>query len=596
VGFQAPITIEKVLAGLQAREYVLPAIQREFVWSTDQIATLFDSLMRGYPIGSFLFWKVEPERADDYVFYDFIRDYHELDRPYAQTVKLPPGQGTVAILDGQQRLTSLNIGLYGSHAERLPRKWKGIPENYPEKRLYLAIDQKRRDEDLGLEYDLQFLTSKEASPREGDPDRWFLVGDVLKFDNSGPAIHKVVASRGLLESEAFDILYDLYRAVREREFINYYLEESQDPDKVLDIFVRVNSAGTVLSYSDLLLSMATNQWQERDARKEVRSLVDDVNDVGHGFSFDKDRLLKAGLVLIDVSDIAFKVSNFTSANMAKLEKEWDEVRSAILLAARLLGSFGFSDRNLTADSVITPVAYYVKMRGLKTNYLDSSAHAADRETMRQWVTRSLVKRGVWGSGLDTLLGRLREELREHGHSGFPRSELEKAMSALGKPLSLDEAEVDELLELKYGARRSFPVLSLLYPGLDLTKQFHEDHVFPRSKFTRRRLRTADIPEAEIDQYLTRVDQLPNLQLLPGGPNIEKSDMIPADWIHGPHFPTGDKRKTYLEENDLDGLPLELPQFLTFFEGRKTRMRQRLSDILGPETATVGTTSDGGLLG
>jgi hypothetical protein len=42
---------------------------------------------------------------------------------------------------------------------------------------------------------------------------------------------------------------------------------------VLDIFVRVNSGGTQLSYSDLLLSMATNQWQDRDAREEVRSLA-----------------------------------------------------------------------------------------------------------------------------------------------------------------------------------------------------------------------------------------------------------------------------------------------------------------------------------
>ena len=44
-------------------------------------------------------------------------------------------------------------------------------------------------------------------------------------------------------------------------------------NKVLDIFVRVNSGGTPLSYSDLLLSMATNQWQDRDAREEVRTLV-----------------------------------------------------------------------------------------------------------------------------------------------------------------------------------------------------------------------------------------------------------------------------------------------------------------------------------
>lgn len=582
MGFQAPITVERVLSGVQRRDYVLPAIQREFVWDRDQIATLFDSLMRGYPIGSFLFWKVEPSRADEYVFYDFIRDYHELDHPYAPTVQVPPGTATTAILDGQQRLTALNIGLYGSHAERLPRKWKNNPENYPKKRLHLAIDKKRRDEDLGLEYDLRFLSPKETMPSDGEPDRWFPVSDVLKFTDSGPAIHHEVQRRGLLESEAFQVLYDLYRAVREREFINYYLEESQDPDKVLDIFVRVNSAGTVLSYSDLLLSMATNQWQERDAREEVRSLVADVNDVGHGFAFGKDRLLKAGLVLIDVRGIAFKVSNFTRSNMLALEQQWDEVRSAILLAAQLLASFGFSDRTLTADSVITPVAYYVKHRGLGSNYLESSHHSHDREVMRQWVTRSLIKRGVWGSGLDTLLGRLRDEIKQHSANGFPRAELELAMASVGKSLILDEAEIDQLLDLKYGERGSFPVLALLYPGFDLTKQFHEDHVFPRAKFTPKRLRDVGIPEGAIDAYRDQVDRLPNLQLLQGGPNIEKSSKPPAEWIAGPHFATEVKRQRYLEENDLDGLSMEMNDFLEFVKARRFRMRDRLMKILGPD--------------
>jgi hypothetical protein len=64
---------------------------------------------------------------------------------------------------------------------------------------------------------------------------------------------------------------------------------NSDADKVLDIFVRVNSGGTTLSYSDLLLSMATNQWQHLDAREEVRGLVQELNNGGcREFSFSKD--------------------------------------------------------------------------------------------------------------------------------------------------------------------------------------------------------------------------------------------------------------------------------------------------------------------
>ena len=52
-------TIGDALGRIQNKSYVLPAIQREFVWKPEQIERLFDSLMQGYPFGTFLFWKVE---------------------------------------------------------------------------------------------------------------------------------------------------------------------------------------------------------------------------------------------------------------------------------------------------------------------------------------------------------------------------------------------------------------------------------------------------------------------------------------------------------------------------------------------------------
>ncbi len=57
--YEKPISIQQAIAAVADDEYVLPAIQREFVWDTDQIETLFDSLMRDYPISTFLFWKVK---------------------------------------------------------------------------------------------------------------------------------------------------------------------------------------------------------------------------------------------------------------------------------------------------------------------------------------------------------------------------------------------------------------------------------------------------------------------------------------------------------------------------------------------------------
>lgn len=119
MSFQAPMSVKEVLEGIHSHEYVLPAIQREFVWDGDQIRRLVDSLMREYPIGSFLVWKVQPETAMGYIFYNFLTDYHAKNNPYATKAVVPPDRGVLAILDGQQRLTALNIAVYGSRQEAI---------------------------------------------------------------------------------------------------------------------------------------------------------------------------------------------------------------------------------------------------------------------------------------------------------------------------------------------------------------------------------------------------------------------------------------------------------------------------------------------
>lgn len=584
MSFQTPRSVEEMLTAIHKRDYLMPAIQREFVWGTDQIVRLFDSLMRGYPVGSFLLWDVQPETAQSYTFYEFLTHFHERDNPYAGKATVTAGSGTIAVLDGQQRLTSLNIALYGSFAEKRKYAWWNSPDAFPVKRLYLNLTEDPADEELGLRYDLRFLTEKEAAPHEEEEHKWFRVGAVLDLANSGPAIMKELAERRIVNSaDAFQRLYDLYEAVRVLKPMNYFLVTDQDPDKVLEIFVRINSGGTTLSYSDLLLSMATNQWKELDAREEVRSLVSELNsNAGRQFSFSKDLVLKTALTVAGI-DVRFKVANFTQPNMARVEEEWPRIEGALLRAASLLQQFGYNERNLTANSVIIPIAYYLYLRDAGDSYLDSSADASDRLALQRWVTRSLIKRGIWGSGLDTTLTRLRETLAANGGSGFPVVEVEATMARVGKSLTFDAAEIDELLNLKYAGQRTFAVLSVLYPGLDLGKKFHEDHIFPKSLFTRKKLVAAGVTADTVDDFLGAFNLLPNLQLLAGTANIEKQDALPAAWA-AKAFPNEEKRATYFDENDLDGLPLDLVDFLSFYEQRKARVRSRLLAALGAARA------------
>lgn len=575
------MTVAEVLDRIHSHEYLLPAIQREFVWRPDQIVTLLDSLMRGYPIGSFLLWDVKPESADKYTYYNFITDYHELNAPYAAKATVPAGKGIVAVLDGQQRLTALNIALYGSHTERKKRAWASNPDAFVKKQVYLNLVDEPNHEELGLAYDLRFLTDAEATVGEGEPRKWFKLNDILKLNDGGPSVMRELVARGIDSSttEPFDRLYALYRAIVELRPINWYLESDQSADKVLDIFVRVNSGGTTLSYSDLLLSMATNQWETKDAREEVRSLVQDLNHAaGRDFNFTKDNVLKTALMISGLP-LRFAVSTFTRENMAIVEENWDITRQSLLTAAALLKRFGFSSRNLSAHSVIVVLACYLSTVQNQAAYVESMHSASDRTTVQTWLARTLIKTGVWGSGLDTLLSRIRTAIQENTGDGFPVEAIEKAMSQVGKTLTFDEAELDEVLSSHYGSSRAFAVLSLLYPGLDLSSEFHQDHFFPKSLFTDKALAKAGITGEKVVAFQDRFDTLGNIQLLKGQLNIEKQAMFPAAWLQTA-LQSDQEREVYMRDNDLDGLPLEFDDFIEFFDGRRARMLARLKVVLG----------------
>ncbi|MGA0568139.1 hypothetical protein ACO2Q7_12460 [Rathayibacter sp. KR2-224] len=207
--------------------------------------------------------------------------------------------------------------------------------------------------------------------------------------------------------------------------------------------------------------MATNQWStEPGAREEVRNLTAELNT--RGFNFDKDFVLKTALTLVG-ADVRFKVETITHQNIAKVENDWPKISATLLRTADLLKSSGFSRESLTANNAAIPIAYYLHQRNIADSFLESTASAPERAEIIRWLTRTLLKQGVWGSGPDTLLTRLRSAIdRELSMPGFPRAALDAEFAALGKALIFDDTEIDGLLELSYGARGTFAALAILY--------------------------------------------------------------------------------------------------------------------------------------
>lgn len=307
----------------------------------------------------------------------------------------------------------------------------------------------------------------------------------------------------------------------------------------------------------------------------MRNLTAELNT--RGFNFDKDFVLKTALTLVG-ADVRFKVETITHQNITKVENDWRRISATLLRTVDLLRLSGFSRESLTANNAAIPIAYYLHQRDAPDSFLDSTAKAGERADIIRWLTRTLLKQGVWGSGPDTLLTRLRSAIdRELPNPGFPTVALDAEFAGLGKALTFDEAEIDGLLDLSYGARGTFATLAILYPGLDFSKEFHEDHIWPKSLFTRRRLEEAGVPADQVENFEKRVNALPNLQLLEGRVNQEKLAKLPAAWIETlPEV----RRESYLRENDLDGIDLALTSFLAGFEARRSRIRARLVHALG----------------
>jgi len=576
MAFQTPITIRKAINEIHNRKYLLPAIQRELVWEAEQIEKLFDSLMRDYPIGAFLFWKVSKEKIQDYQFYEFLREYHERDNRHNPKANISGEEEITAILDGQQRLTALYIGLKGTYAYKLPYKRWDNDIAFPKRKLYLNLLSEANNSDF--KYDFRFLTEKEASKRD-ENTFWFEVGKILAFDPDNPSeLYNFLVDHGLSENKfAGECLFRLADIINKKGTITYYLEEGQELDKVLNIFIRVNSGGTQLSYSDLLLSIATAQWKEKDAREEIYDFVDEINNIGDGFLFNKDFVLKTCLVLSDIPNIAFKVDNFNTKNMKKIEECWEDIKKAIKIAVDLVYSYGYNYQTLTSNYGIIPIAYYILRCGNPENFVLSSKYKEDRGLIRDWLLKSLLKK-VFGGQPDSVLRPLREVIRE-SEGIFPYTNIIQRFKGTNKSLIFSKDEMENLLFYKYGQNYTFSVLSLLYPDFDYRNKFHQDHIFPKSFFaSRKKLVKKGIPEDKHDFYLENYNYIGNLQLLEGIPNEEKSSRDFKEWVEIT-YPEEELRKDYMRKHLIPDVDLSFNNFEEFINKRNELILNRLKELL-----------------
>ncbi len=560
-------TIKNIIEKIKEGKVFLPALQRKYVWAEDRVTKFMDSVMKNYPIGTFLFWKVKNSviNEKEYSMYEFIRDYHQRDFFKNKLAAPPtnPDNSIWAVLDGQQRLTSLYIALQGSISNKIPNKqWKN-DDAFPKKELYFNIHSQINDEDSF--YEFEFLTADAAKSTKNN-QLWYRVKDILKYKFEELYSRLFIPNNLLNDSVAIDNLSKLHTRLFKDELINYYEEEADSIDNVLEIFVRVNSGGMVLSKSDLLFSTIVSHWD--DAREEIDSLLTAINKIGEGYKFTNDFIMRTCLYLIDDLSVSLKVEAFKRDKVLKIKDNWNSIKNSIKTTVNLLNDYGFNAENIISYVSIIPVVYYI--------YKGGKLDELSKNELKKYIVISQVKQ-IFGASTNTALTNIKKFINTE--KSFELSDLYGIRFTGEKTLKYTSEEIDGLFDTHEIGAYTFMLLSLLYPNLKYSqKPFHQDHMHPKSWFENDKIKDLILPNgAKIDNdtivdWQRKRNTLANLQMLEGRENESKNDTPLVEWLK---IPSNKENVKYLPQN----ISYELSNFEEFMEERKKLMSSKLKEIL-----------------
>jgi uncharacterized protein with ParB-like and HNH nuclease domain len=554
------ITIKKVMKEINV-SYFVPDIQREYVWLSnpkeEKIEKLFDSLLRGYPIGSFLIWKLtkkEVETDDELKniqLYKFVEDYHEQNKHNEKiSIKKINSEILYIIVDGQQRLTSLYIGLRGSRTLRKKGCHASNPLAYVERTLHINLKHVPNSDNPKDNYEFKFLSDNERYSVD-ETKSWFKVSEILGMESDDDITS--YSEKHSLNDDERDILRKMRMTFCENEKISYFEETDKKLEKVLNIFIRVNSGGKPLSHSDLLMSILTSKFED-DIRRFMNDLVDSLEKAGFG-GMGRDQVLKTCLLLTD-SPHVFNLKNFSNENISKIEDNWSKIQESIWFAVELLSDYGYKYQ-LSSAYILSTIALFHFRHNKKPDN-------EDKRQIINFVKMAQIK-SYFTVALDNKLDTIKNNIKEC--KSF--LEFNKKMSTRTDKyqLYITDDDIKGFEHLQYGDPSTFPVLQTLYPYLThANKEFHIDHIYPKSEFKKNN---------NLKDYLGRENELFNLQLLEGKDNNNKRAKEPEKWLKE-KYQTEDDIKTYKRENYIEeDLPLEWGNIKKFEEYRSVKLIDEL---------------------
>ncbi len=320
---------EALFADIDQGRIKVPIFQRGFVWGKVQTAQLIDSLIKGYPIGTFIFWKTYEELRH-------IRNIGNVTLP-----DVPKGEPVHYVLDGQQRITSLYAVRKGVILDR-------DDETIDYKDIYINLD-------LPTDADEQIATMEPPEQAIVISVHKMLTASLTEFIGvfTQDSLQKIEVYQARLRSYSFSTIV----------ISNYPI------DIACDIFTRINTGGTELTLFEIMVAKTFDVQQDFDLHHEYVRLLDnngagkDLEDVGY-------ETISSSTILQCISVHLCKQAR--RKDILKLDKqkfinEWPTVKDAIFIAVDYLRSHLHVPVSnlLPYDALLVPFSYFFIRNGGK---------------------------------------------------------------------------------------------------------------------------------------------------------------------------------------------------------------------------------------
>lgn len=555
------ITIYEALQNIQNGKYVMPAFQRQYVWSMEQIEKLWDSILLDYPIATFLFWHVNDDNVSwDTYFCNFLSSVTFDSRKQADSVNYELSSINVkitdtAVLDGQQRLTSLYLSLFGDAFIRQKHARKKTNGGIVTKLLIelnknkLTVDE---EEYNSKKYDIKFSEKVgKLSPTQFEIRK--ILDDKFQDDSTRDAAIEDVIANVPADSKDYAraILNKLYNKIFVEKLVRYTEIQDMMQDDALEMFVRFNSGGKPLRKSEITMSILEAYWPS--AKTEFGKLL--VDSYG---GYGSDFVIRTALMLY--GDVI--KSNINKQIAEDLKNNWSDFKKTLKNLESLLKEMKIEVSRFSSSwNVLLPIIYFMYYN---TEYADN------KEGIRSYLVRAILFT-YFQSGTTSKLQQMKSNINENDY------EITVDMLNQMNDLRVTDGKIEDILNSEKGSRVAGE--ALYYLGLDwINKNFkyEQDHLHPYDRFDGSK--PVSVSMEDWRRWRGNRNRLANLQLLEGRSNGSKNDMPLIEYYND----MNDDQKAEFCKTALipDGVGLELEHFEEFYEKRKEILAKKLKMLLG----------------